>query len=57
LHRVKGKPTFIRCAENVKLLVDAIPEENRESIAVASGFADQLEMVLFGPTLPSVKEG
>jgi len=54
LHRVKGKPVYIRCAENVKLLVDAIPEENRESIAMAAGFADQLEMVLFGPTLPSV---
>ena len=34
-----------------------VPDEHKEEVALAAGFADQLELVTFGLSLPSVRNG
>ncbi len=45
-----------RCRENCSLILQKIPEGNREAVAQASGFEDLAALVAFAMTLPSVVE-
>jgi hypothetical protein len=59
LHRTVflGEPAYVRCPENVRAILEAIPEELHEGVAVAAGFSDLLEMATWAVSLPSVKKG